>query len=300
VVTPFSLVAAVILSHDRRGISYNELLDTLNEFYEYLSVKKVKFAETFSHYEKAIIDALNIFVQQGFISKIEAEEDEEEEMQEVVYSLKEEKRLNLEYYKNNILHFFIPLCFIATAIVKSNEDIISLNRIMSKYKFLKQLLWNEFIFDEHKDDEEDINEVMAYLYERKMITSVERDGQIFVEIKGKGSKKLKPYADLIHNYLESFWIVIRSCLYLKKNPLNKKDWLKKIMTLGDRMYRKGEVLRREALSQANYLNVIIFLEDSKLITAVKDEKTEKKEVSYTLTENRAEMEVLRRRLFRLL
>ena len=300
VVTPFSLVAAVILSHDRRGISYNELLETLNEFYEYLSVKKVKFAETFSHYEKAIIDALNIFVQQGFISKIEAEEDEEEEMQEVVYSLKEEKRLNLEYYKNNILHFFIPLCFIATAIVKSNEDIISLNRIMSKYKFLKQLLWNEFIFDEHKDDAEDINEVLAYLYERKMITSVERDGQIFVEIKGKGSKKLKPYADLIHNYLESFWIVIRSCLYLKKSPLTRKDWLKKIMTLGDRMYRKGEVLRREALSQANYLNVIIFLEESKLITSVKDEKTDKKEVSFTLTENRAEMEVLRRRLFRLL
>ena len=42
VVTPFSLVAAVILSHDRRGISHDELLDILNEFYEYLSMKKVK------------------------------------------------------------------------------------------------------------------------------------------------------------------------------------------------------------------------------------------------------------------
>ena len=61
--------------------------------------------------EKAIAEALNIFVQSGFISKIEAEEDEAEEMQEVVYSLKEEKRLNLEYYKNNILHFFVPLVF---------------------------------------------------------------------------------------------------------------------------------------------------------------------------------------------
>ena len=53
VVTPFSLVAAVILSHDRRGISYNDLLDILNEFYEYLSTKKVRFAETFSHQRKS-------------------------------------------------------------------------------------------------------------------------------------------------------------------------------------------------------------------------------------------------------
>ena len=69
------------------------------------------------------------------------------------------------------------------------------------------------------------------------------------------------------------------------------------------MYRKGEVLRPEALSQSNYLNVIIFLEEAELITAIKDEKSEKKEkkeVYYALTEKRAEMEVLRRRLFKLL
>jgi len=304
VVTPFSLVACVILSHDRRGISHNDLMGILNEFYEYLQVRKVKFAETFSNHEKAINDALNIFVQSGFIDKIEAEEDEDEEMQEVVYTLKEEKRLNIEYYKNNILHFFIPLCFVATAIVKNNEDTISLNQIIEKFRFLKTLLWNEFIFDEHRDDVEEVNEVLAYLYDKNMITSVEHDGQVFIEIKGRGSRKLKPYADLIHNYLESCWIVMRSCLYLKKTPLTKKDWLKKIMVLGDRMYRKGEVSRRESLSQANYQNVILYLEDAQLITTITGEKTDKKsgkkETLYTPTENRAEMEVLRRRLFRIL
>jgi glycerol-3-phosphate O-acyltransferase len=300
VVTPFSLVAAVILSHDRRGISHGDLLNILNEFYEYLSMNKVRIAETFANREKAIAEALNIFVQLGFISKIEAEEDEEEEMQEVVYSLKEEKRLNLEYYKNNILHFFVPLCFVATSMIKSNEDLTSLSRIMGDYNFLKKLLWNEFIFDERKDDVDEVNEVLVYLYDRKMITSVEREGQIWIEVKGKGNIKLKPFADLIHNYLESYWIVMRSCLYLKKNPQTKRDWLKKIRTLGDRMYRKGEVLRPEALSQSNYLNVIISLEEAELITAIKDEKSEKKEVSYALTEKRAEMEVLRRRLFKLL
>lgn len=300
VVTPFSLIAAVLLSHDRRGISHDELLDNLNEFFEYLSMKKVKFAETFANREKAINDAISIFVQQGFISKIEAEEDEAEEMQEVVYSLNEGKRLNLEYYKNNFLHFFIPLCFVATSVIKSNEDIISLKRVLGEFKYLKKLLWNEFIFDENRDDADEVDEALAYLQDRKMITTLEKEGEVFIEVKGKGTKKLKPFTDLIHNYLESSWIVIRSCLYLKKNPQTKKDWLKKIIMLGDRMYKKGEVLRPEALSQANYTNVILFLEDAGLIATIQDEKTEKKETYYSLTENKAEMEVLRRRLFRFL
>lgn len=51
----------------------------------------------------------------------------------------------------------------ATAIVKGNEDIaFSLSRIITQYKFIKNLLWNEFIFDKNKNDEEEINEVMAY------------------------------------------------------------------------------------------------------------------------------------------
>jgi glycerol-3-phosphate O-acyltransferase len=300
VVTPFSLVASVILSHDRRGMSHDELMETLNEFHEYLLQKNVRFAETFSNKEKAVVDAVNKFVQAGFISKIEAEEDDAEEMQEIVYSLREDKRLNLEYYKNNILHFFVPMAFVATSILKHNEDVISVNKILSDYKFLKKILWNEFIFDMKRDDAQDVNEEVAYLLKRKMAVSADRDGHLFLEIKGRGSRKLKPFADLIHNYLESFWVVLRGCQYLKKSPQTQKDWLKKIRTLGERMYRKGEILRREALSQANYQNVILYLLDEELIKEIKDEKSDRKESLYVLTENRAEMEVLRRRLFRFL
>lgn len=301
VVTPFSLVASGLLSHDRRGISHQDLTDVLKEFYEYLFTKKVKFAETFAHQEKAVADALNILAQSGIISKIEAGEDEIEEMQEVVYSLEDDKRLNLEYYKNNILHFFVPLCFVATSMVNGNEDVMSLAGIMSDYKFLKRLLWNEFIFDERADDVDEVNDALAYLLCRKMINTDEREDRIYIEVKGKGKIKLKSFAGLIHNYLESYWIVLRSCPYLKKTPHTERDWLKKIRALGERMYHKGEVLRAESLSQSNYINVIRFLEEAELVsTRMKEEKGGKKEVAYTLNENRAEREVLRRRLFKFL
>lgn len=302
VVTPFAMVACGLLSHDRRGISQDELNDILNEFYEYLSSssRQVKFAETFSRRDKAISDALNIFDQTGVISKIEALE-EEEEMQEVVYSLEDAKRLNLEYYKNNILHFFLPICFVATSMVKHKEDSMSLAKVMGDYKFLKWLLWNEFIFDYQLDDVEEVDDVLAYLHGRGMIVTSEKDGEVWIEVKSRGGAKLKPFTGLIHNYLESYWIVIRSIVYLKKKPLTEREWLTKIRPLGDRMYRKGEVLRAEALSQANYRNAIKFLEDAEMIVSQsREEKGGRRETIYAPTDNRAEVEVLRRRLFRFL
>jgi glycerol-3-phosphate O-acyltransferase len=300
VVTPFALVASGLLSHDRRGISHDELSGILNEFYEYLSTRQVKFAATFAHRERAIADALNIFVSTDIISKVEADE-EEEEMQEVVYSLADAKRLNLEYYKNNILHFFMSICFVATAMVKNHEDVMSLAKVMGDYKFLKWLLWNEFIFDERKDDVEEVDDVLAYLHGRSMIVTTEREGEAWIEIKSKGDAKLKPFAGLVHNYLESCWIVIRGLAYLKKKPLTQREWLAKIRPLGDRMFRKGEILRAEALSQANYQNAIKFLEDAELvISQAREEKGGKRELTYTLTDNKAQLEVLRRRLFKFL
>lgn len=300
VVTPFSLVSSGLLSQDRRGISHDELTDILNEYYEYLITRNVKFAATFAHRERAIIDALNIFTESEIISRIEAEE-EEEEMREVIYTLDDQKRLNLEYYKNTILHFFMPLSFVATSILESRDDLMPISRILADYKFLKRLLWNEFIFDERKDDLEEVNSVLAYLNGRKMTVPAERDGQACIEVKGKGRTKLKPFAGLINNYIEAYWVVIKSFPYLKKKAQNEKEWLKKIMDLGDRMFKRGEVLRAEALSQSNYQNMIRFLEDAELIVSVvKEEKGGKKETVYSLTENRAEMEVLRRRLFKYL
>ncbi|MDP2855468.1 MAG: 1-acyl-sn-glycerol-3-phosphate acyltransferase [Smithellaceae bacterium] len=300
VVTPFSLVAAGLLSHDRRGISHDELSGILKEFYEYLSTRRVKFAATFAHRERAIADALNIFATTDIISTVAAEE-EEEELQEVVYSLADAKRLNLEYYKNNILHFFMSICFVATSMVKTPEDTMSLAKIMGDYKFLKWLLWNEFIFDETRDDVEEVDDVLAYLHARSMIVTTERQGKVWIEVKSKGDAKLKPFAGLIHNYLESCWIMIRGLVYLKKKPLTQKEWLAKIRPLGDRMFRKGEILRAEALSQANYQNAIKFLEDAEvIISQAGEEKGGKREFTYSLTDNRAQLEVLRRRLFKFL
>jgi len=301
VVTPFALTASGLLCYDRRGISLGELRDVLSLFFDYLSICKVSFAMTFADRDKAVTEALNLFDQSGLISRMGAE-DEEEEVEEVVYSLEDEKRMNLEYYKNNILHFFLPVSFVATSILATPEDMLPLNRIRDDYAFFKRLFRHEFIFDDQKDDLEEVRETLSYLRDKGMIAGFDRDEKPWIEVKGRGRTDLLPFGGLIHNYMESYWVVIRGCYYLRKGAKAERDWLKYIRGLGARMYRKGEIRRAEALSQSNYQSAIRYLEDVNIISVTEvSEKGEKRFTKrYALTENKVQMESLRRRLFKFL
>ena len=303
VVTPFSLIALGLLSHYKRGISHDDLVSIVNELYDYLFFKKVRFSSTFDNKDKGVEDALNLFESSGLISKMGAEEGEEDEFEEIVYSLVDDKRLNLEYYKNNILHFFLPLSFVATSILSSSEDTIPLHQIMEDYKFFKRLFRHEFIFDYKKDDVEEVNSSLSYIYDRGMIIGEERGNEAWIEVKGKGRTNLRLFAGLIHNYIESYWVAIRGCSHLKKGEKSEKDFVKKIQRLGTKMYKKGEILRAEALSKSNYQNAINFFTDMEILSISHGkDKGERKDTKkhFFLTEDKSQIESLRQRLFKFL
>ena len=302
VVTPFSLTASGLLCHYRRGIAQNELMSIIYAFHDWLAHSGVKFAATISQKEKAVENALDLFEKSGLINKMGIEEeDREDEIEEIIYSVPDDKRLNLEYYKNNILHFFASLSFVATSILSSQEDTIPLYRIMEDYKFFKRLFKNEFIFDDKRDDVDEVNMVLNYMHEAGMIVGSERGHEALIEVKGKGRTNLRPFAGLIHNYIESYWVVIRGCSYLKINAKSDRDFRKRIQSLGIRMYRKGEITRGEALSTQNYQNAIKFLVDADILAVevVKDKKDRETKV-YNLTADKSKAETLRQNLFRFL
>jgi glycerol-3-phosphate O-acyltransferase len=298
VVTPFALTASGLLCHYKRGISNYDLMNLLNEFYDYLAFRKVRFSSTLASGEKALNDALNLFESSGFISAM-GPDDEEEEFEEIIYSVEEDKRLTLEYYKNNILHFFLPITFISTSILSSINDEISIYKIIEDYRFLKRLFRHEFIFDDSIDDAEEVYDILSYIQERGMIAGHEDGERAWIEVKGRGRKTLMHFAGLIHNYIESYWVAIRGCSYLKGRKRPEKDLIKRIHKLGVKMYKKGEISKAESLSQPNYKNALRFLSESEIVKVAygKDEKEAK---IYSLTDDKIEIEALRRKVFKLM
>ena len=301
VVTPFSLVAAGLLSNDRRGMAQDDLMDVLNRFHDYLSYRNVRFAATFSSRNKAIQEALMLFEQSDIISRLGAEE-EDEDVESVVYSLEDEKRMNLEYYKNNILHFFLPMSFVAVSMQAVGESLISLNQLMVDYRFFKRLFRHEFIFDDSVDDSDEVKEVLSWLHRQDLVVAQERDGEAWLEMRGMARKRLQPFAGLIQNYIESYWVVARGCGYLRKMARTERDFVKKLHRLGGKMHRMGEIRRAEALSQSNYVNAMTYLRNAEILRDIEpSEKADRKDGRIcALSNDRRALEMLRRRLFKFL
>ncbi|MCX7816861.1 MAG: 1-acyl-sn-glycerol-3-phosphate acyltransferase [Syntrophales bacterium] len=298
VVTPISMVSAALLSHDRRGISHNELMEIVNEFYEYLLYQRANLAATFAHREKAINRALDMFLSEGIISRLVYEGEEDEELKEIVYSIDDNKRMHIEYYKNNILHFFLPLSFVATSVVHHPEDVIDVSKIIQDYQFFKVLFWREFIFDDRRDTVDEVKEALSFLNSRGMLTLQSIRNGVRLEVKGRGRIHLRFFAGLIANYFESYWIVVRGCGYLRKSPRSERDWLRYLHKLGSLMFRKGEIKRAEALSQANFINAMAFLQMQGIITVQDDpDKRDKDARVYALQSTSRELEQLRSRIF---
>jgi len=297
VVLPASLVAAGLLCHYRRGISHDDLMNILSEFYDYLAYRGAKFSTTFANREKALSDALGMFESSGFISKTGPEEDDEEdEFEETIYSVDEGKRLNLEYHKNSILHPLVSLSLVSISILSGDGNTTSLPEVMEDYSFLKDLFRHEFIYDNNVNDLEEVKRVVSYACKRGMIAVHEDGDRISIEVTGKGRASLEWFAGLIQNYLESYWVAARGCTYLKNRVRQEKDLAKKVQKLGTKMYKKGEISKAEALSLSNYKNALKFLMDCGAIS-VSGSKGEKGAKFLSLND-KSLLESLRHRLFK--
>ncbi len=271
VVTPFALVCAALLTYPRKGVYRLELLEIIEVFYDYLQECRAQLAETLTHLTPAVEEALHLCESRKLIIPIEKEEELKGELGLGAYSIDESKRLVMEYYKDNIIHFFIPASLVAMAILASQGVEVNGKQILADYRFLKELFKYEFVYDD-LGSEANVARMLDYFSRRGVIGVIDREADTYL-LSASGLKELSYFANLLHNYLESYWITLRAIKYLKKRPRNERDFLKRIHSIGSKLHKVGEVERAEALSDANFRNALkLFGEKGVIVKQVKEGK----------------------------
>lgn len=275
-VTPVSLVAASFLCHTGEEISGELLTSTFATFYDYLSYRKMNFAPALSTWGKALSAVLALFCDAGYISKTKRGDGQEEK---VVYLLADEKRLNLEYYKNNIIHHFLPVSFVSACILACREKEISLSWIEEEYGFLKRTFRREFFFENDGDGE--MAGALSYLKDRALLKAAE-EKEVW-SLGGNAVEKLKLFAGLIGSYIGSYRLAFDACSRIK----GEEEWLSHVVRLGEERLIGGDIERAESLSQAYFSNALKFLHEEGIISSESpsDEETGEGVVSITC-ENR--------------
>ena len=160
--TPLSLLATAILSNHRRGFFSSELLDTVKTLMTFLKRLKAPLASSLTETDRAMIETLALLVKWKILDFIQDAEGAEEPF----YYVEEEKKVQLEYYKNSIIHYLIGHAFVAVSLLCGREDDRSESAVVADYDFLEDLFRGEFVFDEKKASPQKVAEALEFFLER--------------------------------------------------------------------------------------------------------------------------------------
>jgi glycerol-3-phosphate O-acyltransferase len=257
-VTPLALVATAILANHRRGFQLSDLVETAKLLLGFVIKHGFPTAGTLADPEKAVQETLSLLVNWKAVDFLE----DVERKEETFYYVEDDKKVELEYYKNNIIHFFIPHAFVAISLLSGTEEVKDLDSIMSDYVFLRDLFRKEFVFDEREDLRERLIPIIEDFRDSGYLMPAGEDGGY--KIAKLGFDKLPIWAALAKTFLESYWIVTKSIGKERHKRVKKGDALKSADYLGRRFHKLGLVEHSGALSRLNYQNAMSVIQETVL------------------------------------
>ena len=248
--TPSAVLALALLATYRRGITYRNLLVRVKLILAHFRECKAPMSEFLDEKGGFLQEALDTLLKDGGIQKYSVGD-------ETVYTVNVNQRSGLEYYKNNILHYFAPGAYLAIAFMSHGTDEVEIEIVKERTRFLTDLFDLEFIGSPLVDFESAFNDVvetfdgMGYL---------KKTSEGFFLRTEKSEHTLPFFKHLLLNFLESYWVVASSLVYLLNKRVNERKFLKKIMEDGKKMALIGELEYSEAYSKTNFQNAILYFE----------------------------------------
>ena len=258
VVTPKGLVSAAILNTPHKVITREQIDSNVAAFLRYLERMNVSRAETLMWDTRhAVTHILGAFVQQKLLRTVT--KDEDVDRREAHFLLAPGKRPSLDYYKNSIIGPFVPAAVTAMAILARDAFQFSSDEIYAHSRFLQQLLQNEFAAggDAALTDIRVRKTIKAFIADAILVPHPRLPDTY--NLTSEGFRKLRSFAGFLASFLESYLVVLRYFQVTASPPEDGAARLKQIQHLGAKMFKRQEVVRKEALSKITYLNGVDYV-----------------------------------------
>ena len=257
VVTAQALTASAILNYPKHTFTQSDLMVCVETYLNYLIFQNTRLSENLDDVPRGVQHVLAIYCNRKFIEKQRINQQEEASFEDQRFAAAENKRLNLEYYKNNCIHHFVPAAFTAVAVLSYDAFQFSASALHSDYNFLQEFFKYEFAYDVDKTPEYMVRKTLKAFIDDAILMPHPTLPDTY-NITSEGFRKLLFFASFLKTYFESYWVVLNVLKRYGRKELVKKERMKKIRALGNRMHKQREIERREALSPINYENGLTF------------------------------------------
>jgi glycerol-3-phosphate O-acyltransferase len=257
VVTPQALTACAVLNYPKQSFKQSELSVYVETYLKYIVFQNAHLSENLDDPVRALQNVLAVYSSRRLIERQRIKRRDGVPFEEPRFVVPENKRLNLEYYKNNCIHFFVPAAYTALGILSRDAFQFSASALHSDYNFLQDLFKYEFAYDADKSPEYMVRKALKAFIDDAILMPHATLPDTY-NITSAGFRKLLFFASFMKTYFESYWVVLNVLRRHGRRELVRNECRKKIRTLGSQLYKQREIERREALSHINYENGLKF------------------------------------------
>ena len=256
VITPHSLTAASVLSFSKNRFSRHQVLEQVEILMNHLNAIGVSLSDTLLlDHHQAIDQAITIYSLRKFIEPIAPHENEA--TGPALYGVNENRRPNLEYYKNSCVSALAPAAYTSLVILARDAFQFSVADLHEGYDFLQNLFGLEFPVNYESNSMHLVG---------KTINAFEGDAILMphptlpdtYNLTSAGFRKLELFSHLLKSYFESYLVVLYFLMETPKSDMSAKDRLRKIQSKGMKMMKSREIELKESFSKINFQNAVEF------------------------------------------
>ncbi|MBF0120512.1 MAG: 1-acyl-sn-glycerol-3-phosphate acyltransferase [Desulfobacterales bacterium] len=270
VVTPHALVASAILNQPKKRISYENIIATIDVYIHYLTSQEAALSDTLiTDYSNAVDRVIDVYVHRKLIESTSWEKGSRSNLAQ--FKINENRRLILDYYKNNCIAHFVPSMFTSISILKNDAFLFSASDLYNNYDFLREFFKNEFAINVDKTSDFFIRKSIKAFIDEAILIPHQTLPNTF-HLTAAGFRKLKLFASFLKPFFESYYIVLNFFKRYSQKEMETKDRLKKIKSIGERMYKRREIELSESLSKIYFQNADSYFMSKGLNGSDTDEK----------------------------
>jgi glycerol-3-phosphate O-acyltransferase len=280
--TPTSVAALVMLSRARRGMAEEELYARADRFIGFLTELGARLSATLEPETRraAIREAIGRLAADGLVLMVPSPDGE------TIIRVEDEGRRALDYYKNNVLHFFVPYAIVAMAILSSGPMAAPIESVRAQARWISRLLKLEFSFRVDQDFDANFRTTAERLCARRAIEKRAME-EVSIDLPGGGEAlaitkngrlEVIELAGMLANLLEGYRAVLDCAKELEGEPLQERKFAARALQKAKKQALEGRILRSEAASQslietaiARFIEEEILARDAAGQLVVKDE-----------------------------
>jgi glycerol-3-phosphate O-acyltransferase len=275
-VTPTALVSTVLLTCRTRGLEFRQIVERATWILRFVqaTVPEARISTTLEQPVLAIREALELLREGGLLERKVFRD-------ETLYAVVEEGRVELNYYKNNLMQFLVSPALIALALLSFKTPTVKREHLRDRSEWVSRLFKFEFVYRTEGEFDDLFNHHVGDLLAQNLM--FEAGGRI--AINRAALPWLKRLAFTLREFLEGYWVFVESMPRMMARPLTQTEFTLEALQTSERAYYNGEVLLKEAAAKSildNARQLMIeqgFLEEREQIVELTGGKTKKERLT---------------------